>query len=97
MLQKKQESLYTGIIVDNCPSDYDYALLSQHVYVGSRLNKGDYLPDDNRWKIHQVKLGKPGSDYFGALYINDETQQIMLAHRGTDNLKTILQEIRGIG
>jgi hypothetical protein len=84
----------TEILIDNRPSDYEYALLSQHVYGGSALKKGDCLPDDEKWKIDQVKEGESG--YFGAIYINDEIQQVVLAHRGTDSLKAILEDMRGI-
>jgi hypothetical protein len=90
----RHENTYTKILADNRPSDYEYALLSQHVYSGSKLKKGDCLPDNKKWKIDQVKEGKSG--YFGAIYINDEMQQVVLAHRGTDSLGAILEDMRGI-
>jgi tetratricopeptide (TPR) repeat protein len=82
------------ISIDNRPRDYEYALLSQHVYRGSTLKKGDCLPGDEKWKIYQIKKGE--SDYFGAIYINDEIQQVVLAHRGTDSLGAILEDMRGV-
>ncbi len=90
----RHENSYTKILIDNHPTDYEYALLSQHVYHGNTLKKGHCLPDNKKWKIDQVKEGKWG--YFGAIYINDEIQQVVLAHRGTDSLKAILEDMRGI-
>jgi hypothetical protein len=91
----RHENPYTKILIDNRPTDYEYALLSQHIYNGSALKEGDRLPEPyEKWKIDQVKKGK--SKYFGAIYINDEIQQVVLAHRGTDSLEAILEDMRGI-
>ncbi len=79
----RHKNPYTKILIDNRPTDYECALLSQHVYRGNTLKKGDCLLDNKKWKIDQVKEGKWG--YFGAIYINDEIQQVVLAHRGTDS------------
>lgn len=80
---------------DDRPSDYEYALLSQHVYEGSKLKKEVCLPNNDKWVILEVKENKE-SGYFGAIYINDETKQIVLAHRGTDSFKAFLEDIWGI-
>jgi hypothetical protein len=44
--------------------------------------------------VYQVKEGKSG--YFGAIYINDEIQQVVLARQGTDSLGAISEDTRGI-
>jgi hypothetical protein len=44
--------------------------------------------------LYKLKEGKSG--YFGVIYINDETQQVVLAHRGTDSLGAILEDMKGI-
>ncbi len=51
----RHENPYTKILIDNRPNDYKYAILSQHVYGGSKLEKGDCLPDDEKWKIHLAR------------------------------------------
>jgi len=88
------EDSYTSIPVDNRPTDYEYALLSEHVYKGKVLNQDDCLPEDNKWKIIKIKNGESG--YFGVIYINHQIKQIVLSHRGTKSLKAVLEDIKGI-
>lgn len=37
-----------------------------------------------KWKVHKVYNDRDKSGYFGVAYINEETKQVILAHRGTD-------------
>lgn len=88
--------------IDNRPSDYEYALISLHLYDGSeKIKKGDiFVTEDGEykrnWKIHEVQQGK--LDYFGAIYIDDETKQIVQGYRGTTGLLStaMLENIIGV-
>lgn len=80
------------ITADKRPTDKEYAWLSQHVY--NELNEGDVLSQNNHWKIYKTMTGSRG--YFGVIYLNNKTNQIVLAHRGTDSFKAIIEDIAGI-
>jgi len=79
------------------PIDYDYALLSNHAYGGKVLKKGDRVADTN-WEVYSTESEGDmpvlnyfgGIGYFGVIYVNQNMRQIVVAHRGTDNLKTLL-------
>jgi len=86
------------------PTDYDYALLTQHVYQGKTL-KVDEKVTNTDWTVHAFEKEGDASiledipflnrlvdemGYFGVIYVNHDTRQIVVAHRGTDNLKTLL-------
>lgn len=81
-------------IADKRPSDYIYALISNNVYNGTQLKVDAILPGKIDWTIQKTKSGKAG--YFGAIYINNKDKHMVLAHRGTDSFKAILEDIKGI-
>ncbi len=82
------------ITSDNRPTDYEYALMSDHVYLAAPLSEGTILPKTSQWKIRKIYPGEMG--YFGAVYCNNETRQMVLAHRGTDSIKAVIEDIWGI-
>jgi len=92
-------------------NDYVHALLSKHAYrsskekdtiiLGASIDK--YLKD---WKVEKVYDDTDTTGYYGAVYINDKTHQVILASRGSESIikglfsknsdwKTNLEEIVG--
>lgn len=73
------------------PSDYIYGLLSKHAYINSQKgdsvklgsNFDEYLED---WKVIQVYDDTKKSGYYGVIYSNDKTHQVVLANRGTEEI-----------
>jgi len=84
---------WTGI-EDTRPRDYVYALMSQQVYRGNQLKPNDRLPNHKDWKVHSVEEG--GSEYFGAIYINNTTKQVVVTHRGTNSLSALKEDLNGV-
>ena len=78
---------------DTRPGDDEYALLSQHVYGGEKLKKGDKVGSTD-WKVHLCYAGQ--HQYFGVIYVNYKIQQVVLVHRGTDSLWALYEDIKGI-
>ena len=85
------------------PTDYVHGLLSKHAYVDSKA--GDLIAldpnfDSNQlknWKVVSVHNDTKVSGYYGAIYINDKTHQVVLAVRGTegggvDMLKSLVEK-----
>ncbi len=61
-------------------SPYDYALMSQAAYT----ERGE-LPQvlrDKGWRV--LHGGQTATGYFGMAYINDQTGEVVIAHRGTN-------------
>ena len=82
-------------LTDIRPSDYDYALLSQHVYEGETLKPGrSTVPADSTWRVLEVYPGDGG--YFGVLYVNDVKRQLVLAHRGTNSIRALIEDLVGV-
>lgn len=80
------------------PTDYIHVLLAKHVYQDSKegdlvkvsLEEGTII-DLSDWKVHKVVSDNEKSGYYGAIYINDITHKVVLAHRGTEiELKKVL-------
>jgi NTE family protein len=81
------------IAADNRPSDRDYAVLSDHVYGGSKLKKGDVPKDSPEWKVVETKsMGQ----FFGAIYKHKKTNQVVAAYRGTQSIGDLIEDLRGI-
>ncbi|MBA8667555.1 tetratricopeptide repeat protein [Holosporaceae bacterium 'Namur'] len=74
---------------DKFPSDYIHALLAQHVYQNSKAGdvvesitvKGETIKIKD-WEVKQTFVDDE-SGYYAALYINNKTHQLVLAHKGT--------------
>jgi len=73
------------------PNDFTHALLSKHAYVTS--TKGSSISLDPKvdmhlknWKVVEVFDDTQKSGYYGAIYINDKTHQVVLANRGTEEI-----------
>ena len=74
------------------PTDFQYVLLSLHVYqddsqIGGDVTFnsaecGEYNKHLTAWNIEQI-IDDEESGYYGILYINHAQQQMVLAHRGT--------------
>ena len=58
---------YSNDYADNRPSDYQYALMSQHVYKGEALHSNDPLPEFGDWKVNSTRKGRQG--YFSPISI----------------------------
>ena len=79
---------------DYRPSDYIYALMSRHVYQGEALKAGDRLPDNINWEVITTQSDLCG--YFGALYYNPRDHHYVMAHRGTNNLASWIEDFQGV-
>ncbi len=71
------------------PNDYMHGLLSQHAYKDSKEKDPIILPHMldhplENWYVEKVYEDNDKSGYYGVIYRNDETHQIVLANRGTD-------------
>ncbi len=82
------------ITVDNRLSVLEYALLSDFVYLD--LRKGAESPEKELagWRVHAVHTG--ANDYFGAIFKNTKTRHVVVAHRGTNSLSSVWEDIRGV-
>ncbi len=75
------------------PSDFIHGLLSAHVYLnatkGAKVefeeSHDNYIHNQHlcHWKVHEVYDYPEAEGYYGVAYINEQTKQIVLAHRGT--------------
>jgi len=87
------------------PNYFVHFLLSYHVYTVSNedINKSvkftDYLSIYNEgirnWIVKEVRKSNENG-YLGAIYINEKTKQMIVAHKGTDNLKDVYTDIEGV-
>ena len=91
-IAKAKKNKWNGF-ADRRPSDYVYALMSQQVYEGKRLKKGDSLPNHKDWTIERIRMGK--SDYFGVIYKNQINNQIVVTHQGSANISELKKELAG--
>jgi len=97
--QEKQQSLAQNqtnldIIPDNRPSDYEYARLSERVYIND-IQLGEIINIKGKeWQVVKTKIG--GNGYFGALYENKLTKQLVLAHRGTQSIQNIFDDLLSV-
>ncbi len=67
-------------IADKRPTDYIYALMSNHVYGDIKTRETLAKEGNGRfWKVSHVHRGTSG--YFGAIYINAKTNHIVVAHK----------------
>ena len=80
------------------PSDYVYGLLSMHSYIDSKADDEVKFGNDARdklladWRVHKVYDSRKDSGYYGVSYINSQTGQLILVHRGTElNVKDLFK------
>src|SRR5687768_2703481 len=90
----QSQQLTFDIKADHRPTDYEYAVLSQHVYRGSQLKPNQTIPQLRNWKVESIQSGE--ANYFGAIYFNSTKRQVVLAHRGTDSLPALFEDFMGI-
>lgn len=88
---------------DNRPSDYEYAVLSNDVYRGEKINVGEKItinaPVTGRQEWDVIAVHKPyrgDKGYFGAIYLNANTSHLVLVHRGTDSIPAVIEDVWGI-
>jgi hypothetical protein len=81
------------INADKRPSDRDYAVLSNHVYGGSKLKKGDVPKEASDWKVVETQSA---GQFFGAIYKHKKTNQVVVAYRGTQSIGDLIEDLRGI-
>lgn len=79
-------------IADKRPTDYIYALMSNHVY--NDIKKDDTLQFEKNWVVKRVS--DDTSRYFGVIYINNKENHIVVAHRGTSSIRAVIEDIHGI-
>ena len=87
------------------PNYFIHCLLSSHVYTVSNedINKSvefiNYLNVYNEgiknWIVKEVRKSNENG-YLGAIYMNEKTKQIIVAHKGTDNFKDVYTDIEGV-
>jgi hypothetical protein len=87
------------------PNYFVHCLLSSHVYTVSNedINKSvkfiNYLKVYNEgiknWIVKEVRKSNENG-YLGAIYMNEKTKQIIVAHKGTDNFKDVYTDIEGV-
>jgi hypothetical protein len=86
------------------PSDLKHALLSYHVYHASLNQEGQsiFFKEDVferkfiDWEIERIFDKLKTSGYLSVLYTNHTTKQMVLAHKGTENLKDIFTDIDSV-
>ncbi len=76
------------------PNDYIHALLSFHAYIDAPLNESvvlnDLILDDKikkdleDWHVVSVHDNVSETGYYGVIYQNNKTHQVVLANRGTE-------------
>lgn len=82
-------------IADKRPADYIYALMSSHVYNDVKTREALAKEGNERfWKVCHVHKGTSG--YFGAIYINTKMNHIVVAHRGTNSIGAVIEDVRGV-
>lgn len=86
--------LLSKITSDTRPSDLVYALMSQQAYEEATLKDWDKLPGYPDWKVLHRQKG--ASDYFGVIYVNAKTNQLVVAHKGTNSIGTLLEDLKGV-
>lgn len=74
-------------------SIYEHALLSKHVYQGEKLKPG-IQAEFSHWIVLKVYTGK--FDYLSILYINLHKRQLVLSHRGTHSLGSLITDLKGV-
>ncbi len=99
IVQSKLEEEKSKLTSDKRPSHLVYALMSKQTYRGSDLKKSSSLIDidgnpDSRWTVKKTLVGKSG--YCGVIFLNKTDNQIVVVHRGTNTLKSLLQNLYGI-
>jgi hypothetical protein len=87
------------------PNYFIHCLLSSHVYTVSNedIHKSvtfiNYLSVYNEgiknWIVKEVRKSNKNG-YLGAIYMNEKTKQIIVAHRGTDNSEGVYTDIEGV-
>ncbi len=87
------------------PNYFVHCLLSSHVYTVTNkdINKSvkftNYLSKYNKgikhWIVKEVRESNENG-YLGAIYINEKTKQIIVAHKGTDNFQDVYTDIEGV-
>ena len=75
------------------PNDFIHGLLSSYVYQENTEGSDIKFDEDNvnnrhneylkGWKVHRVFDVPDSGKYYAAIYANEETKQMVLAHRGT--------------
>jgi len=96
------------------PNYFVHCLLSSHVYTVSNNDTGKCVEFKNdlkkynkcleNWKIKKVHDKQDTNGYLGAIYVNERTKQMIVAHKGTVfkkrdvvfNTKDIYTDIKGI-
>jgi hypothetical protein len=86
-------------------SAYDYALLSSAVYSDALATSNTAaIPDSQRlllekgWNLAEfIRIdSEEGNGYRGGIWVNDVTEQVVIAHRGSKNLQSWLTDLESV-
>ena len=87
-------------ILPTNPSPYEYALLSRAAYYNDihdleARDKSTYDALDQRgWRLQASIVEKNG--YFGSIWVHDDTCQLVIAHRGSENIESWLTDYESV-
>lgn len=86
------------------PNYFVHLLLSNHTYSVSENDKNVIFNDQvfsiyneglENWIVKEV-LKSDKNGYLGAIYVNEKTKQMVVAHKGTYNLQDVRTDIDGV-
>ncbi len=94
----QQQNFHTkqifSILADNRPTDYEYAVLSNHIYE-KNIKQGDIVKiGKEKWQVIVIKPG--GNDYYGVIYQNFAAKQLVLVHRGTNSFQNVIEDLQSV-
>jgi len=87
------------ILPDNRPTDLEYAFISKSAYntgPASLIKGHEFETKFRKWFIMHVCDNDSGSGYFGVVLRCDISKQIVIAHRGTNDLHDLFEDLKGI-
>jgi hypothetical protein len=88
------------------PNYFVHLLLSNHTYSVSKNDKNQKVTFNDQvfslyneglenWIVKEV-LKSDTNGYLGAIYVNEKTKQMVVAHKGTYNLQDVRTDIEGV-
>src|SRR4051812_47709109 len=88
---KEIDNYKNNNFADFRPADYIYALMCSHIYDEAGLKQNDNLPNTLNWIIKEIRV--VADSYFGAIYINYNDKQIVVAHKGMEDICELQREL----
>lgn len=83
---------------DTRPTDYEHAFLSNDVYLDKKKNEivTINIPGRSPQKWHVIAVERGALSYFGVIYRNYETNHLIVAHRGSNCIGSVIEDIQGV-